>query len=94
MTFGVSSPRAFHNVSLGRSLTGDPLDLAISLFIVAFFVTSYRCISRYTKRLWWHDDSVALFSMLCYVFFVIGQCTPFVPDPLRAKTFGLTTSLL
>ena len=43
------------------------------MFIVTFFVTTYRCFSRYEKRLWWHDDSVALFSMFFFIPFVIGS---------------------
>jgi len=54
-----------------------PLDATIILFIVTSLVTSYRCFSRYTKSLWGHDDSVALFSTLFFIFFLIGSCTCF-----------------
>jgi hypothetical protein len=55
-------------------LTNDPPpDVALALFIFAFFVTSYRCLARYTKKLWWHDDSVALFSALSFIVFFIGS---------------------
>lgn len=67
----MSSPS---HVLLRRLQTNDsPLDATTALFIVAFFVTSYRCFSRYKKKLWWHDDSVALFSTLCFVLFLIGS---------------------
>ena len=49
-----------------------PLDVTIALFTVMFFVTSYRCFARYTKKLWGHNDSTALFSLLSFVLFVIG----------------------
>ena len=69
----MSSPCIFH-IPLGRSLTDDlPLVIAIVLFIVTFFVTSYRCFARHTKKLWGYDDSVALFSLFSFVFFVIGS---------------------
>ena len=72
-TLGVSSPSCL-SIALGQSLTGDPcLGVAISLFIVTFLVTSYRCFTRYTNRLWWYDDSLALFSMLSFVLLPIGQ---------------------
>ena len=69
----MSSPRVFH-ISFGRSLTDDPPpDVSIILFVVASFVTIYRCSARYAKRLWGHDDSAALFSLLSFIFFVIGS---------------------
>ncbi|KAF9785101.1 hypothetical protein BJ322DRAFT_807894 [Thelephora terrestris] len=43
------------------------------LFIFTFFVTSYRCFARYTKGLWWYDDSVALFSAFSFIVFLIGS---------------------
>jgi len=54
---------------------GPPLDATIILFIVTSLVTSHRCYSRYTKRLWWHDDSVALLSTVFFVFYLIGSYT-------------------
>ena len=57
-----------------RPLTDDsPLDISIALFIVTVLVTSYRCYARYTRKLWWHDDSAALFSALSFVIFLIGS---------------------
>jgi len=50
-------------------------DLRISatvLFFVTLAVTSYRCFARFSKKIWGHDDSVALFSSLIFVFFVIA----------------------
>ena len=52
-----------------------PLDAAITLFVITFFVTSYRCFVRYKKGLWWHDDSVALFSILFFITFPVGSYT-------------------
>jgi len=75
MIFGVG---AFH-VPPGQSLsvevlTNNPLpDVLILLFVVTFLVTSYRCFSRYSKRLWWHDDSMALFSTLSLIVFLVGS---------------------
>ena len=74
-TSEVSLPSSL-SIPLDRSLglTGDPcLGVAISLFIVTFLVTSYRCFARYTNRQWWYDDSLALFSMLSFVLLPIGQ---------------------
>ena len=69
----MSSPYIFH-IPLGRSPTDDlPLVIAIALFVVTFFVTSYRCFARHTKKLWGYDDSAALFSLFSFVFFVIGS---------------------
>ena len=51
---------------------GPPPDAGIILFVVTLLVTSYRCFARYTKKLWWYDDSVALFSALSFIFFAIG----------------------
>lgn len=63
-------------ILLDQSLTDDsPLDSAIILFVITFFVTSYRCFARYKKGLWWHDDSVALFSMLFFITFPVGPWT-------------------
>lgn len=62
-----------NRVSFGCSLTDNPLDITIVMFILTFFVTLYRCYARYTKKLWWHDDSVALFSMLSFTIFLIGS---------------------
>ena len=63
-----------------------PLDVAIVLFVVAVFATSYRCHARYMKKLWWHDDSVALFSTLSFVVFLVGSyniCLGFAAAPDR-----------
>jgi hypothetical protein len=66
---------AFISIPLDQSPTDDPpLDAAIILFVITFFVTSYRCFARYKKGLWWHDDSVALFSMLFFITFPVGSC--------------------
>ena len=55
-------------------LTDDPPpDAAIILFIVTSLVTIYRCSARYTKKLWGHDDSAALFSLLSFILFVTGS---------------------
>ncbi|KAF9647420.1 hypothetical protein BDM02DRAFT_2702970 [Thelephora ganbajun] len=57
----------------------DPIDfedlrtVGIVLFIVTSFVTSYRCFARHRNKLWWHDDSVALFSALAFVLWLIGS---------------------
>ena len=67
-----------------RPINNPPLDISTALFIVTLFVTLYRCYSRYRKKLWWHDDSAALFSTLFFVFFLVGSylCFRFVaPDP-------------
>ena len=57
-----------------QSLTDDlPPDIAIGLFIIASFVTSYRCFARYTKKLWGWDDTAALLSLFFFIFFVIGS---------------------
>ena len=70
-TLTVSSSCTFHLV---RQLTdGLPPDIGIALFIVAFLVTSYRCFTRYTKKLWGHDDSAALFSLFFFILYVIGS---------------------
>lgn len=50
-----------------------PPDITIILFIVAFSATSYRCFARYTGGIWWHDDSVALFSALFSIIYSIGS---------------------
>ena len=72
-TLRVSSSCVFHT-PFGRSLTDDPPpDAAITLFIITSLVTTYRCSTRYTKKLWGHDDSVALFSLFSFVLFVIGS---------------------
>ena len=66
-------------------MTDDPPpDSSIILFIAAFLVTSYRCFARYKKNLWWHDDSVALFSVLSFVITPIGSYNTF----LRALDLG------
>ncbi|KAF9645862.1 hypothetical protein BDM02DRAFT_3119545 [Thelephora ganbajun] len=51
----------------------DLRTVAIILFIVTSFVTSYRCFARYSKKLWGPDDSVALFSTLSFIFWLIGS---------------------
>ena len=64
----------FIYIPFGRSLTdGPPPDAAIILFIVTSLVTIYRCSTRYAKKLWGHDDSVALFSLFSFILFVIGS---------------------
>jgi len=72
---------------------GPALDATIILFIITSLVTSYRCFSRYTKRLWWHDDSVALFSTLFFIFFLIGSytCFQFAAPNLGADGFAPAT---
>jgi len=62
---------------------GPSPDVGIVLFVVALLVTSYRCFARYTKKLWWHDDSVALFSALSFVFFAIGPYNVCSRSPRR-----------
>ena len=62
------------HVEIGRSLTDDPPpDITIALFIVTSLITSYRCFARYRKKLWWHDDSVALVSTLSFIIFLVGS---------------------
>lgn len=48
-------------------------DIATAFFIVALIATCYRCVSRYRLGFWWHDDSVALFSALSFIMFVVGS---------------------
>jgi len=61
-------------IVLYRSLTDDlPPVIAIVLFVITSLVTSYRCIARYRKKLWGHDDTVALLSLFFFTFFVIGS---------------------
>lgn len=50
----------------------DLRNITIVLFVITFLVTSYRCFARYTRRLWWHDDSAALFSAISFVVFLVG----------------------
>ena len=76
---------------IADDVDGSALDATIILFIVTSLVTSYRCFSRYTKRLWWHDDSVALFSTLFFIFFLIGSYTCF--QSAAPKILELTISL-
>jgi len=71
---------------------GLSLDATIVLFVVTSLVTSYRCFSRYKKGLWWHDDSVALFSTIFFTFFLVGSCTHF--RFAARQMLGLTISLL
>ncbi|KAF9647392.1 hypothetical protein BDM02DRAFT_3117085 [Thelephora ganbajun] len=47
--------------------------ITIILFIITFFITFYRCFARYSKRLWWYDDSVALFSAFSFIVFLVGS---------------------
>lgn len=65
---------SFAYILLSWVLTyGSPPDISIILFIITFLVTSYRCFARYTKRLWWYDDSVALVSMHSFIVFLVGS---------------------
>ena len=66
------------------------LNATIILFIVTSLVTSYRCFSRYTKKLWWHDDSVALFSTLFFIFFLTGA---YIFQFFLLRILGLTIHL-
>ena len=63
------------------------------MFVVIFFITSYRCFARYTKKLWWHDDSVALFSALAFIFFLIGSYSVHFQSS-ACRILGLTISFL
>ena len=58
----------YSRLSIDRSTVS-----ATVLFAVTLVVTSYRCFARFSRKIWGHDDSVALFSSLIFVFFVIGS---------------------
>lgn len=60
----------------GSPTDDSPLVSATVLFVLTLAVTLYRCFSRYSKRIWGHDDSIILFSSLVFVLFVIGSYNP------------------
>jgi hypothetical protein len=62
-------------IQFGKSPTDNPfLASATALFVLTFVVTFYRCFTRFSRKIWGHDDSAALFSSLVFIFFVIGSC--------------------
>jgi hypothetical protein len=75
----------------GSATDDPPLVSATVLFALTLIVTSYRCFSRYSKRIWGRDDSVTLFSSLVFALFVIGSYNPWFKAPVRSS--GLTLSL-
>jgi uncharacterized membrane protein YobD (UPF0266 family) len=68
----VSSAPCLHVLFLGSLTDNSPVSTTTFLIITVIF-TSYRCFARISKKIWGHDDSVALFSCLIFIPYVVGS---------------------
>jgi hypothetical protein len=78
----VSSAPCLH-VLLRGSLADSPPVSTTVLFVVTFIVTSYRCFARVLRKIWGHDDSVALFSCLVFISSMVGSYNIWFKDAAR-----------